>query len=72
MLKELPIIKIMYDAPTSNEEVTLYPVMPEPRNQGFVRMYTEQRLLAENLKVILHFSASTKNNSILSGDASAS
>ena len=39
---------------TSNEEVTLYPVMPDPTNEGAVHMYTEQRLLAENLKVIVH------------------
>ena len=36
---------------TSNENTTLYPMIPDPRNEGGVRMYTEQRLLAENLNV---------------------
>ena len=48
---------------TSNEEVTLYPMIPDPSNEGAVHMYTEQRLLAENLKVIVHCCAdSTKSN----------
>ena len=36
---------------TSNENTTLFPMIPDPRNEGGVRMYTEQRLLAENLNV---------------------
>ena len=47
---------------TSNEEVTLYPMIPDPSNEGAVHMYTEQRLLAENLKVIVHCADSTKSN----------
>ena len=47
---------------TSNEEVTLYPMIPDPSNEGAVHMYSEQRLLAENLKVIVHSAASTKSN----------
>ena len=37
---------------SSNEEVTLYPMIPDPSNEGAVHMFTEQRLLAENLKVV--------------------
>ena len=36
----------------SNEEVTLYPIIPDPTNEGAVHMYTEERLLAEKIKVI--------------------
>ena len=36
---------------SSNVEVTLYPMIPDPSNEGAVHMFTEQRLLAENLKV---------------------
>ena len=46
---------------TSNEEVTLYPMIPDPSNEGAVHMYTEQRLLAENLKVIVHCADFTKS-----------
>ena len=45
---------------TSNEELTLYPMIPDPSNEGAVHMYTEQRLLAENLKVIDHCAALKK------------
>ena len=43
---------------SSNEEVTLYPMIPDPSNEGAVHMFTEQRLVAENLKVVqptMHF-----------------
>ena len=36
----------------SNEPVTLYPIMPDPTNEGAVHMYTEERLLAEKINVI--------------------
>ena len=36
---------------SSNEEVTLYPIMPDPTNEGAVLMFTEERLLAEKLNV---------------------
>ena len=37
---------------SSNEKVTLYPMILDPSNEGAVHMFTEQRLLAENLNVI--------------------
>ena len=37
---------------SSNEEVTLYPIIPDPTNEGAVHMYTEERLLAEKINVI--------------------
>ena len=47
--------KINHCHSASNEEATLYPMIPDPSNEGAVHMYTEERLLAENLKVILFF-----------------
>ena len=46
-----PCCFILMSPVTSNENTTLYPMIPDPRNEGGVRMYTEQRLLAENLNV---------------------
>jgi len=45
-------VRILYNA-VSNEKVTLYPMIPDPSNEGAVHMYTEQRLQAENLKATL-------------------
>ena len=45
------ILVVILMSSTSNENTTLYPMIPDPRNEGGVRMYTEQRLLAENLNV---------------------
>ena len=47
--------KINHCHSTSNEEATLYPMIPDPSNEGAVHMYTQERLLAEKLKVILLF-----------------
>ena len=48
---DINLVVILMSPVTSNENTTLYPMIPDPRNEGGVRMYTEQRLLAENLNV---------------------
>ena len=48
---DVNLFLILMSPLTSNENTTLYPMIPDPRNEGGVRMYTEQRLLAENLNV---------------------
>ena len=48
---DINLVVILMFPVTSNENTTLYPMIPDPRNEGGVRMYTEQRLLAENLNV---------------------
>ena len=48
---DVNLVVILMSPTTSNENTTLYPMIPDPRNEGGVRMYTEQRLLAENLNV---------------------
>ena len=48
---DITFVVILMSPVTSNENTTLYPMIPDPRNEGGVRMYTEQRLLAENLNV---------------------
>ena len=48
---DVNLVVILMSPVTSNENSTLYPMIPDPRNEGGVRMYTEQRLLAENLNV---------------------
>ena len=57
---------------TSNEKVTLYPMIPDPSNEGAVHMYTEQRLQAENLKVSQSIIILQKKQSMFSGDPSTS
>ena len=54
--------KINHCHSTSNEEATLYPMIPDPSNEGAVHMFTEERLLAENLQVILFIRFNSANN----------
>ena len=52
VLTSQDVLVIIIMTLSSNEEVTLYPMIPDPSNEGAVHMFTEQRLLAENLKVV--------------------